>query len=246
MSVAAALLAGSAFSSPVVAQSSAPSFSSPFSSAGSASSSPAFALLPAMVAVGFGAPFADFVLRDVLSGEKLSGGGSLYWDILVGWRIAQTFNALTLIQLGYFNHSGDVEKVTQPSGAEFPTTGSIKSKGVFAGVRVSGLLSGLSGAIGNGVGVQRAANSTDTRAMPKINGALSFGYGRQEFSAFGGGFAQQEDSTFWRAEVGLDIPINTGKQGYVVLNPGLVYTQFSGDRIDSNNLVGIVRLKIEF
>jgi len=247
---AAALFASTALCTPVSAQSTGPfstgPSSGPFSfpdASSSSSSAVGFGLLPTSVALGFGLGLSDMELRDELSREVLSGNASRYWDLLIYWRMAQTAAVLSYVQLGYFYHRADVDKVTQPGGTVFNTTGHMTQRGLFLGFALAYYLDNI---LRGGGEVRQDIVGMSSRPRATANAGLSIGYGWQDFSAFSGSFAQDEQSLFLRAEIGADIPISTGSNSYAILNPGLVYTVFDGDSITGDNLAAVLRVKFEF
>ena len=238
--VAAALVASTALSTPVSAQTSAPLIVESSSS----SSAPGHFLVPYAIALSYGIGLGDFKMKDIATAEVLAGGTNSYWDFLIYWKIAQTAAVLTMLQAGYFDHRGDVDTVTQAGGAVFNTNGSMSTRGVFVGLAVRAYLFGF--LAGDSLRARRARTGPEDN-QPAITGALSLGYGQQEFSAFGGGFTGQQDDMFLRAELGVEIPLSSRNTGVdISLNPGVVYTQFDGDTISGDNLVGVLRLKFEF
>ncbi len=149
--------------------------------------------MPYALAIGVGMAIGGYRMKDIATQEVLSGAGAGYWDLTLYWRLAQTATALTLLQMGYFYQNADVEKVTQPGGAEFLTTGSMRERGVFIGIAYSIYLAAF---LASSVAVRKNATGLANGNQPTLNTALSLGYGNQEFSAFGGGFTQDQDDLF--------------------------------------------------
>ncbi|MDF0602508.1 hypothetical protein P1J78_17355 [Psychromarinibacter sp. C21-152] len=226
--VAAALLSVSSTAAAAQSADSAPFVLIPGAAASSAfsgDSTPYF--VPTGIALGFGLFLNEYSMVDVATRETLFAQSPFYFDLTLYWRFATISALATAFQLGYYNQSGTVERVVQPGGATFATSGDMRDHGVFAGVRTELPLNG---------------DPADDTGI-KLSGALSLGYGWREFDAFGGGFTQEEDGLFWRAEAGLDIPLGDSR---AVLNPGLIYTHFGGDDIEAENLVGAMRIRFDF
>jgi len=239
---AAAILASTALSSPVAAQSSEPLILESSSS----SSAPGLLFLPYAVALGFGLTIDDFEMKYNANGEILAANTAEYWDLIFYWRLAEAASSLTMVQLGYYNINGDVDTVTQNNGTTFNTSGSMKEQGIFLGVLHSIALASF-------ITADSLRPDRNLHYQPKISGAISVGYGEQDFSAFNNAFTGKDEGVFLRAELGAEIPLNMSRgqnrstRGvHTSFNPRLVYTHYAGDDISSDNLTGVVGLKFDF